>query len=165
MSIYKKLNRYTLLLLSVFVLTSCYSEENWLTDNLEETGRSYPNIADINILNNQDEYTESDVIEIDVSFWSEDPVSDIKLYHILENEGGDELVQLTEVLSVSYSEASFSSETQTDHVVLDYEVPQISEDPTIITFIVEVENENGLTENNTESKNPTIRSIQITAVP
>ncbi|MFO7799965.1 hypothetical protein [Rhodohalobacter sp.] len=165
MSIYKKLNKYTFLLLTVFILTSCYSEENWLTDNLEETGRSYPNIADINILNNQDQYLEGDVIEIDVSFWSEDPVNEIKLFHILENEDGDEIVGRTEVLSVSYSEANFSSETQTDHVVLDYEVPQISEDPTIITFIVEVENENGLTENNTESKNPTIRNIQVTAVP
>lgn len=164
MSIYKKLNRYAFLLLSVFVLTSCYSDENWLTDNLEETGRAYPNIADINILNSQDEYSEGDIIEIDVSFWSEDPVNDINLYHILENEDGDELVGLTEISSVSYSEASFSSETQTDHVVFEYEVPQISENPTIITFIVEVENENGLTENNTESKNPTIRNIQVTAI-
>ena len=164
MSIIKKINRYSLLFLSVLVLTSCYSEDNWITDNLEETGRSYPNITDVTILNNQDEYTESDVIEIDVRFWSEDPVSEIKLYHILEDDNGDELVGLTEVLSVNYSEASFSSETQTDFVVLEYEVPEITEDPTIINFIIEVENENGLTEDNTESKNPQIRDIQVTAV-
>lgn len=164
MSIIKKINSYSLLLLSVLVLTSCYSEDNWITDNLEETGRAYPNIADVTILNNQNEYTEGDVIEIDVRFWSEDPVNDIKLYHILEDENGDELVGMTEVLSVDYSEATFSTETQTDVVVLEYEVPEITEDPTIINFIIEVENVNGLTENNTESKNPTIRNITVTAV-
>lgn len=160
----KCLRKCTLIVLTGFILTSCFSEDNFLTDNLEETGRSFPNITDVTILESQSEYSEGEIIQIDVRFWSEDPVEEIILYDELRNDEGNTIQSIERVTSVPYDQASFSEESQTDTVMLEYEIPQISSDPTEIILVIEVLNENGLTERNTEAKNPTIRNITITAV-
>lgn len=160
----KYLSKYTLIVLTGFILTSCFGEDNFLTDNLEETGRSFPNITDVTILNSQSEYSEGDIIQIDVRFWSDDPVKQIILYDELNDDEGNSIQSIERVSSVPYDQASFSEDSQTDFVILEYEVPEITSDPTEIIFVIEVLNENGLAERNTESKNPTIRNISVTAV-
>lgn len=160
----KYLKKYTLIVLTGFMLTSCFGEDNFLTDNLEETGRSFPNITDVTILDSQSEYSEGDIIQIDVRFWSEDSVEQIILYDELKDDEGSTIQAIEIATSAAYDQASFSEESQTDFVILEYEVPDISSDPTEIILVIEVLNENGLTERNTESKNPTIRDISVTAV-
>ena len=160
MEILNKIQTYALLITLSILLTSCFSEDNFLTDNLELTDRSFPVITDIIILNSQDEYSEGDNIQFDIRFWSDDPVSEIILYDELVGLRGLEIA-----VQRPASEATFSEESQTDAITLVYVVPEITQDPTTINFVIEVVNENGLTEQNTSAKNPTIRSINVRAVP
>ena len=160
----KRRHTFFIVLIAGFLMTSCFSEDNFLTDNLEETGRSFPTITDITILNSESDFVEGDVIQLDVRFWSDDPVDEIILFRQLNDQDGNVLQPEEVVSSVPYSQATFSEESQTDFVILEYTVPEIFTDPTIINFVIEVVNENGLTEVNTDAKNPTIRNISVTAV-
>lgn len=155
----KFIRHYVLLAVAGIMIVSC-SEDNFFLDNIDQTGRSFPVISDIIIENQQDEYTSGETVQIRVEFWSNDPVQEIVLYDSLVDIRNREVV-----LSEPAANASFSEESETDVIILNYEVPAVPEDPTTINIQVEVINENGLSEINTEADNTTIRRIEITAVP
>jgi hypothetical protein len=159
MNTLKFIRNYLLLVIAGLTLVSC-SEDNFFLDNIDQTGRSFPVISDIIIQNEQDEYTSGETVQIRVEFWSNDPVQEIVLYDSLVNIRDREVV-----LTEPAANASFSEESQTDVIILNYEVPAVPEDPTTINIQVEVINENGLSEINTEADNTTIRRIEITAIP
>jgi len=159
MNTLKFIRHYLLLVIAGLTLVSC-SEDNFFLDNIDQTGRSFPVISDIIIQNEQDEYTSGETVQIRVEFWSNDPVQEIVLYDSLVNIRDREVV-----LTEPAANASFSEESQTDVIILNYEVPAVPEDPTTINIQVEVINENGLSEINTEADNTTIRRIEITAIP
>jgi len=159
MNTLKFIRNYLLLVIAGLTLVSC-SEDNFFLDNIDQTGRSFPVISDIIIQNEQDEYTSGETVQIRVEFWSNDPVQEIVLYDSLVNIRDREVV-----LTEPAANASFSEESQTDVIILNYEVPAVPEDPTTINIQVEVINENGLSEFNTEADNTTIRRIEITAIP
>ena len=159
MRISKILNIYLIVMLTGITLISC-DEDNFFLDNIERTGRNFPVISNIVIQNEQEEYSPGETVQLRVEFWSEDPVEEIVLYDSLVTVRAREVV-----LREPASNASFSDETQTDVIVLNYEVPTVPNDPTVINLQVEVINENGLSEINTEADNFTIQRIEITAVP
>ncbi len=159
MNKFKFIRNYLVIVTSALLLFSC-SEDNFLNDNLERTGRAFPVIADIQILNNQPEFTAGESVQIFVSFTSTDPVSEIVLFDSLVN-----IRALQEVLREPASNAVFSDDSQTYEITLVYTVPDVPENPTTIRFEIEVINENGLTQRNTESIRAALRNIQITAVP
>jgi len=159
MNTLKFIRHYLLLVIAGLTLVSC-SEDNFFLDNIDQTGRSFPVISDIIIQNEQDEYASGETVQIRVEFWSNDPVQEIVLYDSLVNIRDREVV-----LTEPAANASFSEESQTDVIILNYEVPAVPEDPTTINIQVEVINENGLSEINTEADNTTIRRIEITAIP
>jgi len=159
MNISKFLNIYLIVALAVITLISC-DEDNFFLDNIDRTGRNFPVISNIVIQNEQEQYTEGETVQLRVEFWSEDPVQEIVLYDSLVNVRAREVV-----LNEPADNAVFSDESQTDVIVLNYEVPAVPNDPTIINLQVEVINENGLSEINTEADNSTIQRIEITAVP
>ncbi len=159
MRISKLLNIYLIVMLAGITLISC-DEDNFFLDNIERTGRNFPVISNIVIQNEQEEYSPGETVQLRVEFWSEDPVEEIVLYDSLVTVRAREVV-----LREPASNASFSDETQTDVIVLNYEVPTVPNDPTEINLQVEVINENGLSEINTEADNFTIQRIEITAVP
>lgn len=155
----KFIRHYLLLAVAGIMIVSC-SEDNFFLDNIDQTGRSFPVISNIIIQNQQDEYTSDETVQIRVEFWSNDPVEEIVLYDSLVNIRDREVV-----LTEPAANASFSDESQTDVIILNYEVPAVPEDPTTINLQIEVINENGLSEINTDADNFTIRRIEIIAVP
>ncbi len=155
----KFIRHYLLLMIAGLTLVSC-SEDNFFLDNIDQTGRSFPVISNIIIQNQQDEYTSGETVQIRVEFWSNDPVKEIVLYDSLVNIRDREVV-----LTEPAANASFSEESETDVIILNYTVPDVPEDPTTINLQVEVINENGLSEINTDADNFTIRRIEIIAVP
>lgn len=150
----KALKNIFVLFVLVVIATGCYSEDNWLNDNWEKTGEHYPNISNVTILNPQDSYSVGDQVSFDLRFWSEDPVDTITLFHqVGEND--------QEIATVyPYSEAAYSETTQTDSLILEYEVPQ-GASGSVISFEIIVENENELSASNTEATNTAIHNISI----
>lgn len=149
-----------ILFLVVGLLTiSCMEEDNWLEDNIEETGRHYPNISDFEIKNAQDEYQVGETVSLDLLFWSNDPIEEIILRDSVVNESAQQVYS-----RYSPGEATFSEETQTDSLRIEYEVPNVPNDPSEINLEVEIVNENGLSITNIEADNFAAGPINITVV-
>lgn len=156
LSIMKKL----ILVIAIgFLLVSCMEEDNWLEDNIEQTGRHYPNISDFEIVNMQNEYEEGETVILDLLFWSEDPVEEIVLRDSVVNGSTQEVYS-----RYSPDEASFSEESQTDSLRIEYEVPTVPNDPSEVNLEVEIVNENGLTITNVEADNFAAGPINITVI-
>lgn len=142
-----------------FLMMSCLKEDNWLKDNIQETGKHYPNISDFEINNLKDEYAEGETVEMDLLFWSEDPVKEIVLRDSVVN------VSAQQVFSrFSPDEASFSEASQTDSLRIEYQIPTVPNDTSQINLEVEVVNENGLTMTNVETDNFAAGPIDITVI-
>lgn len=142
-----------------FLMMSCLKEDNWLKDNIEETGNRYPNISDFEIENLKDEYDEGETVQLDLLFWSEDPIKEIVLRDSVVNESAQEVYS-----RYSPDEASFSEKSQTDSLRIEYEVPTVPNDPSQINLEVEIVNENGLSVTNVEADNFAAGPIDITVV-
>lgn len=141
------------------LMISCLEEDNWLEDNIEPTGDHYPTIADFDVRNPdpQGEYQVGETINLDLLFWSEDEVSEIVLRDSVVNESGQQ-----EYSRYSYSEATYFEETQTDSLGMEYTIPSVPNDPSVIHLQVEVINENGLSRTNDESGNIGAQDLTIT---
>ncbi len=148
-----------LLLVTAFLMISCMEEDNWLKDNMEETGRSYPNISDFEIVNEKDEYQEGETVELDLLFWSEDPVKEIVLKDSVVNQSSQQVYS-----KWGYEEASFSEASQTDSLRIEYTIPTVPNDPSDINLEVQVVNENGLSMNNIDTDNFAAGPINIRVI-
>ncbi|MEN7548120.1 hypothetical protein AAG747_09370 [Rapidithrix thailandica] len=120
-------------------LFSCYEEDNFLEDNITDTGRSFPNIYMNEI---QSEYLSGEKVTVELEFFSDDPIKEIKLYEIITTEDDTD----TTLLSTNPYQPAFSKVKSQDTLVLYYEVPVIDQN-TEITLDAEVINENTLTDN------------------
>lgn len=141
------------------LLISCMEEDNWLEDNMERTGRHYPNISDFEIVDLQDEYQEGETVRLDLLFWSEDPIEEIILRDSVVNESTQQVYS-----RYSPDEATFSEASQTDSLRMEYEVPTVPNDTSEINLEVEIVNENGLSITNVEADNFAAGPINITVV-
>jgi len=153
------MKKTTLLLVACFLMVSCMEEDNWLEDNIEDTGRSFPNISDFEVVNAQDQYQEGETVQLDLLFWSNDPVKEIVLRDSVVNQSGQQVYSKWD-----YTEASFSEASQTDSLRIEYQIPTVPNDPSEINLEVEVVNENGLTMTNVETDNFAAGPINITVV-
>ena len=142
-----------------FLMMSCLKEDNWLEDNIKETGNQYPNISDFEIENLKDEYTEGEIVQLDLLFWSEDPIEEIVLRDSVVNESAQQVYS-----RFSPDEASFSEASQTDSLRIQYQIPTVPNDPSQINLEVEIVNENGLTMTNVETDNFAAEPIIITVI-
>lgn len=143
----------------VLLFTGCFEEDNFFEDNIELTGRSFPVISDLEIINAKSSYAEGETVRLDVRFWSEDPIESIAL--------SDSLIGIRaqqQFTVIPYSEAAFSETSQTDSLVIEYTVPTVPNDTTQINLEVEVTNENGLSLTNVEADNFAISPINITVI-
>ncbi|MDZ7658622.1 hypothetical protein [Fodinibius sp.] len=141
------------------LLMSCLKEDNWLKDNIEETGRHYPNISDFEIENLKDEYNEGEVVQLDLLFWSEDPIEEIVLRDSVVNESAQQVYS-----RFSPDEATFSEASQTDSLRIEYQIPTVPNDPSQINLEVEIVNQNGLSMTNVEADNFAAGPINITVI-
>jgi len=143
----------------LLLLSGCFDEDNFLVDNIERTGQSFPVISNLEIINDQSSYSEGDIVQLDLRFWSEDPVANIVLSDSLIN-----LSSQQEVSTFSYSQAAFSETSQTDSLIIDYTIPTVPNDTTEINLEVQVNNENGLSITNVTADNFAISPINITVI-
>ncbi|GLR15648.1 hypothetical protein [Portibacter lacus] len=151
------LRNLAFLFLIAFTVSSCYKESDWLGDNTTTEGKHFPVIAGITILDEMDTYPVGTNIQIDLDFWSLDEISTIKLYQTI---GGGET---TEVKSYPFV-SNFQEDSQTDELIMDYQIPSITEESVSIRLDVEVINVNGLTRNSVDSGTANRPSLTITAV-
>ena len=131
----------------VFLVTGCFDEDNFLADNAERTGDKYPVVADYHLVGEQDTFQVGETVRLDLRFWSEGTVASINLYDSLVVDGSGVRAQ-QQVDLIDPSNAAFSDSTQTDSLIIEYDVPSLSDDTTTIDLDVEVVNENGLAETN-----------------
>ncbi|NGP89808.1 hypothetical protein G3569_15730 [Aliifodinibius halophilus] len=148
-----------LFLVMAFLFVSCMEEDNWLKDNMKETGNSYPNISDFEIIDKKDEYQEGETVQMDLLFWSEDPVKEIVLKDSVVSQSSQQVYG-----KWGYEEASFSEASQTDSLRIAYTIPTVPNDTTEINLEVQVVNENGLTMNNVDTDNFAAGPIDITVI-
>lgn len=141
------------------LLTSCLEEDNWLEENIKETGNQYPNISDFEIENLKDEYAEGETVQLDLLFWSESPIQEIVLRDSVVNESPQQVYS-----RFSPDEASFSEASQTDSLRIAYQIPTVPNDTSQINLEIEIVNENGLTMTNVDTDNFAAGPINITVI-
>lgn len=156
--------RNFLVLLSILVFaTGCFDEDNFIADHIQKTGDKYPVVANLSTVSGEDTFNEGQTVQLDVRFWSEDPVANINLYDSLVVDGSGVREQ-QQVKSIDPSKAAFSESSQTDSLIIEYEVPSnLPDSTTFIDLDVEVVNENGLKETNETARNFAISGFGVTA--
>lgn len=148
----------------LLLTTGCFDEDTFVDDNAERTGRNFPVITDLSVVSGQETFQEGETVNLDLRFFSEDPVASINLFDSLAVDGSGVRAQ-QQVKSVDPSEAGFSAATQTDSLVIEYTVPSdLPDSTTFIDLDVEVVNENGLTKTNETAENFAISGFGITGV-
>ena len=145
----KTINRLNSILFCCFgfliTLTSCFEQEDPLNDLIERTGNHYPVVANIRSLENQGyevNFTPGGKVNLELQYWSLDPISEIGFYDIINDD-------TTLINSFPY-EPAFSRISDTDTLVIAYDVPNLASDTDVILYL-EVVNENGLTDYGTFS--------------
>ncbi|TNE61228.1 MAG: hypothetical protein EP344_06230 [Bacteroidetes bacterium] len=129
-----------LALLLGLVLSGCYKEPNWLDDNVTTGKGNYPVIATLTLANGNS-FSIGETAQLDLRYWSLDPIKEIQLYSVID---GTENLE-----SSSPHVANFAEDSQTDKMILDYTVPSVPNDITEITLKVTIVNENTLTRSST----------------
>jgi len=148
----------------LLIVTGCFDEDSFVDDNAERTGRNFPVITDLSVVSGEEVFQEGETVRLDVRFFSEDPVASVNLLDSLVVDGSGVRAQ-EQVKSVDASEAAFSAATQTDSLVIEYDVPSnLPADTTFIDLDVEVVNENGLTKTNETAENFAISGFGITGL-
>ncbi|MTI89437.1 MAG: hypothetical protein FH748_15885 [Balneolaceae bacterium] len=153
------MKKTVLFLVMAFLMASCLEEDNWLKDNMEETGRSYPNISDVEIANSKAEYGEGEIVQLDLLFWSENPIKEIILKDSVVSQTAQQVYG-----KWGPDEAGFSASSQTDSLRIEYTVPVVPNDSSQINLEIEIVNENGLSMNNVDADNFTAGPINITVI-
>lgn len=117
-------------------ISSCYNDDNWLDDNMEETGRSVPMIA--SFTTSDEDYSSGAEITLDLRYWSNDDIEQIDFFAQVEGHP-----ELDDLRVIPYEEA-YSELSRTDSLLITYTVPDVPSG-TDFGFQVVVKNENGLT--------------------
>lgn len=130
-----------LLVITVFMFTSCYEENIWLEDNIVATGEHYPLIY-MNTLD-RDEYQAGENIEVLLEFSSLGELKEIVFYEKI----GD--AERKEVSRTPYQPA-FSQIKSQDTLALNYTVPTVT-DTISISLEAEAVNANGLTKSSSQN--------------
>lgn len=129
---------FSLVVLFSVGLTSCYEQDDWLSDNTTTEGRHFPVIAEFFVLNPQDSFDVNDEIRLDLRYWSVDDIEVINMY--ATPQGGATML----VNSYPYS-PNFQEDTQTDQLTMSYTVPSgVSGE---VRLDAEIVNQNGLVRN------------------
>jgi len=122
-------------LFSSIAISSCYKEADWLGDNAELSGKSFP-IIQKTFLDNATYDVGATVIDT-VHYWSIDDVDKLELYASIA--GADE-----ELYSSTPYEHNYNAASRTDLASLTYVVPDGTQGKEI-TLRVVVVTKNGLT--------------------
>lgn len=130
-----------LVIIILFLLTSCYKEDLWLDDNINASGEYYPRVY-MNSLD-QDEYQAGEDVSVLLEFSSIGTLEEIVLYEKI----GD--AERSEVSRTPYQPA-FSELKSQDTLALVYDVPAVT-DTIKITLEAEAVNANGLTNSSSQS--------------
>ena len=117
-------------------VSSCYEDDNWLDENMEETGRSTPVIASFTTAD--EDYSPGSEITLDLRFWSNDSIEQVDFF--AQVDGHPEL----DDLRVFPYEEAYSELSRTDSLLINYTVPNVPSG-TDFEFQVVVRNVNGLT--------------------
>ncbi|GGW86033.1 hypothetical protein [Salegentibacter mishustinae] len=115
---------------------SCYSDDLWLEENVEETGRSTPIIA--SFTTSDEDYSSGSEITLDLRYWSNDSIEQVDFF--AQVDGHPEL----DDLRVFPYEEAYSELSRTDSLLINYTVPDVPSG-TEFEFQVVVRNVNGLT--------------------
>ncbi len=155
--------RNFLVLVCLLVLaTGCFEEDNFVGDHIERTGDKYPVIANLSTVSGEDTFQEGETVQLDLRYWSEDPMASINLYDSLVVDGSGVREQ-QQVKSLDPDQGAFSEASQTDSLIIEYQVPSdLPDSTTFIDLDVEVVNENGLSETNETANNFAISGFGVT---
>ena len=132
----KNLILSSLILSTILLLSSCYKSTNWLNDNVDSTGKFYPNVL-INTLDSAT-YSANGKVRLYIEYWSKDKMKTVNFYDSV----GTAARKL--VFSTPYAPA-YSSFKKSDTLVYNYTVPASAASGTTIRVDAVIENENGLT--------------------
>jgi len=135
-------NIYLILFAIAFLSVSCHDEPDWLGDNTTTEGRHFPVISTLEV--DQTFVSSGDVVEVDVRFWSIDPIMETQLIEKADGASDFSIVQ-----TVPYS-FNFNEETQNEQLILNYTAPAVS-DTTVYEIGARIVNENGLERVSTET--------------
>ena len=116
-------------------VSSCYNDDTWLEENMEETGRSVPLIASFTSADQS--FAPGTEITLDLRFWSNDPIEQIDFFAQVEG-----YPELDDLRVIPYEEA-YSALSRTDSLLIRYTIPDVPSG-TDFGFQVVVKNENGL---------------------
>lgn len=134
MNIAQILKSFIFLTAMTMVLSSCYSDDDWLDDNAESLG-NYPVISTFTAPDGT--VVESgDVVTLDLRYFSTDPIASITFYEKYNDE-------VNEVFTTGY-EQNFDPESQTDKLIYEYTVPEFPVEVDQFTIEVVIVNENSL---------------------
>ena len=142
-----KLSYFGALLLFTLALTGCYDEPDFLRDNVT-IGRGYAPVIATFTSTNGTTFLEGDVAQLDLRYWSIDPIEEVVLYETIGSGAR------TRVAAMPY-QANFAEDSQTDKMLLTYTIPDVPADVTSILVEAEVVNENGLTKTSSIKLNVT----------
>ncbi|TXB62527.1 hypothetical protein [Phaeodactylibacter luteus] len=134
-----------LLILAAMALSfsSCYETPDWVDENTAPGLGSYPVIASLAV-SNGDSFKAGETVELDLRYWSDDPIREIVLTAVINEER-------TEAGSFNY-EPNFAEDSQTDKLLMNYAIPpDLPAEVASITLEVEIINENTLTRSSSVS--------------
>lgn len=134
----KILRYYIAIVILMMGMSSCYEEEFFLDDNTTTEGKHFPVIQTVEI---EGDNNEGETINLNMHYWSEDPV----LHHELYAAVGSGTESLYSTTDYTYN---YDSETGGELVSLPYTIPAGSSGE-VISFRIVVVNENELTRETT----------------
>jgi hypothetical protein len=195
------LRNFLVLLGFLILTTACFEEDNFVGDNIERTGEMYPVVSNLTIVSGRDTFQVGETVGLDLRFWSEGTVAAVNAYDSLYISGADldsvradtGLVDIPndttfgvrrqqQFASPDPSSAAFSEVSQTDSLIIDYQVPTLPDTFFVNSFVVsggtlsqvavpsdttrvdldlEVVNDNGLSETNETANNFAISGFGI----
>jgi hypothetical protein len=146
----------------LILATGCFDGDNFIGENIERTGDKYPVVANLSTVSGDEIFQEGEIVELDLRYWSEDPMSSINLYDSLVVDGSGVREQ-QQVKSLDPDQGVFSEASQTDSLIIEYQIPSdLPDSTTFIDLDVEIVNENGLSETNETATNFAIIGFGVT---
>lgn len=140
-------NIFYILVLIAFGVTSCHDEPDWLGDNTETEGRHFPVIGTLSA--SETIVATGDMIELDMRFWSLDPIKETE---VIEKLSTADEYNVVETIPYTFN---FNEETQDEQLIINYTAPSVA-DTMVYQVGARVINENGLTRE---------RVVDITVIP
>ncbi len=102
----------TVLSLSVF---SCYTEEDFVRDNIKEGGTYYPVVQDVIAEPIDGNYAEGSTVQLTIYYWSRDELATIEFFETIDNN--------TNLIHSATTPSGYDEERNVDFVSYLYTIP------------------------------------------